>query len=240
MQRNPQNVIDESGWELIPGAYGPEHLSRISESLERIVNLQDSAVRQSDGAVYAARNVLQLVPNLPELWPARVIVQRLKDVLGPRCGLVRALYFDKPPQQTWALPWHKDLLIAIESGSPKAENYSRPRLRAGVLHTEPPIEVLQSMLTVRIHLDPTTETNGCLRVLSGSHQSGKELIIDGYPMKSIHSRPGDVLLMRPLLVHASGRSKPECQDHRRILHLEFAAHEQLPAGVRWHTFHRVD
>jgi hypothetical protein len=37
--------------------------------------------------------------------------------------------------------------------------------------------------------------------------------------------------MRPLLLHASSRSKTT--RHRRILHLEYAAFT-LPAGLAWH------
>ena len=47
---------------------------------------------------------------------------------------------------------------------------------------------------------------------------------------------GDVLLMRPLLAHNSGRSHPETTRHRRILHLEFAGLAELPDGFAWHTF----
>ena len=41
---------------------------------------------------------------------------------------------------------------------------------------------------------------------------------------------GDVLLMRPLLLHASGRSQGTRQ--RRVLHIEYAGFE-LPEELRW-------
>ncbi|MCG9895681.1 MAG: phytanoyl-CoA dioxygenase family protein, partial [Fimbriimonadaceae bacterium] len=42
--------------------------------------------------------------------------------------------------------------------------------------------------------------------------------------------PGDVLWMRPLVFHASGRAATG--SHRRVIHLEYSAAE-LPPGIEW-------
>jgi hypothetical protein len=42
---------------------------------------------------------------------------------------------------------------------------------------------------------------------------------------------GGVVLMRPLLLHAS--SPATVAGHRRVIHLEFAAAD-LPGGLEWH------
>jgi hypothetical protein len=105
-----------------------------------------------------------------------------------------------------------------------------------VFHTEPPVEVLEQMLTVRLHLDPATDRNGALSVISRSHRSGKQLDFLGLRSDLVVCDSGDVLAMRPLLVHGSGRSAPECRDHRRVLHLEFARSAKLPGNVTWHAF----
>ena len=42
---------------------------------------------------------------------------------------------------------------------------------------------------------------------------------------------GDALLMRPLLLHSSGRSTSA--RHRRVLHIEYAAFTLTP-GLNWH------
>jgi hypothetical protein len=40
--------------------------------------------------------------------------------------------------------------------------------KSGVIHVQPPAHILERMLAVRIHLDPTDDTNGALRVLPGT------------------------------------------------------------------------
>ncbi|MCA8997583.1 MAG: phytanoyl-CoA dioxygenase family protein [Planctomycetaceae bacterium] len=223
------------GWELLPSPYSPDQLQRLRDAAVKLADQQDDAVRQRDGAVYAARNVLSLCPEIVELWRTDSLVDWLSRLLGPKTGLVRALFFDKPPEQTWALPWHKDLLIAVRPFE-RVEGYSRPRLRAGVWHTEPPVEVLQQMITLRIHLDAMTLDNGPLQVLSGSHLTGKALQTSKHEPSTITSDAGDILAMRPLTVHSSGRSSPDCPSHRRVLHLEFSGMPSLPGRVEWAQF----
>ena len=43
--------------------------------------------------------------------------------------------------------------------------------KAGVTHVQPPLGVLQQMLTVRLHLDDCLDDNGPLRVVPGSHRT---------------------------------------------------------------------
>jgi ectoine hydroxylase-related dioxygenase (phytanoyl-CoA dioxygenase family) len=150
--------------------------------------------------------------------------------------LVRALFFDKPPDQTWALPWHKDLTIAVRDNQRPSRHFTKPTRKAGVPHVEAPREELDAMLTARIHLDATTEANGPLRVIPGSHRDGKTLKLGDLPPVTLYAKRGDVLLIRPLVTHCSNRSLPNTNRHRRILHLEFASGRELPGGYEWHNF----
>jgi ectoine hydroxylase-related dioxygenase (phytanoyl-CoA dioxygenase family) len=92
------------------------------------------------------------------------------------------------------------------------------------------------MLTARIHLDEVTDENGPLKVIPGSHRAGKELALGGAAPRVLHAGAGDVLLIRPLVAHCSGRALPSTPRHRRVLHLELASAGQLPDGYAWHDF----
>ncbi len=231
-------TIRETGYAMLTGVFSESELVDLREQSGQAFRGEEESIRQRSGAVYAARNVLTHWPEARGIGRHPQLKSRLIAVLGEQCGLVRGLFFDKPPEQTWSLPWHKDLLIAVREGARHSPRYSPPRPRLGVPHTEPPVEVLENMLTARIHLDSMTAHNGPLEVQPGSHRSGKRLELGAeFRPVTLHCRAGDVLLMRPLLAHASGKSLPGCQEHRRILHLEFAAEPHLPEGVEWWEYY---
>lgn len=98
-------------------------------------------------------------------------------------------------------------------------------------------DILERMVTVRVHLDRADESNGALRVLEGTHCLGRlsaERIqeLRGLLPEFLCASPaGGALLMRPLLLHASSRSSSP--QHRRVLHIEYAD-SPLPAGLEWH------
>lgn len=109
-------------------------------------------------------------------------------------------------------------------------------VKEGVPHVQPPVEVLERMQTLRLHLDDADASNGALRVLPGSHRWGR-LSAEGIggqraTIREIvcEAQVGDVLLIRPLLLHASSRAT--CDRTRRVLHIEYAA-EELPGGLKW-------
>lgn len=236
---SPIQQLAEDGFSVIAGAIAPGRVVECLEGLTAALVADESeaaAVRSSRGAVYAARNVLELWPEAAVVWRTDGLTELLRDILGPRFGLVRVLFFDKPPDRTWSLGWHKDLSIAVADNSLPSEHFSNPTLKAGVPHVIAPSKVLEKMLTLRIHLDEVTDENGPLLVVPGSQRSGKGADENPRSPVTIHAQAGDVLAMRPLLSHASGNSVAGTTRHRRILHLEFAASALLPDGYRWHTF----
>ncbi len=194
-----------------------------------------AAIKNRKGAVYAARNILSDLPDCCSIARLPILNSLLSEVLGPDFGLVRGLYFDKHPERTWSLPWHKDLTIAVKNNSLPSKEFSKPTKKSGIDHVEASQEVLESMLTLRIHLDRVTQENGPLEVAVGSHLNGKQPS-EIHESKQILVNAGDVLAMRPMLSHMSGSSDPDSKMHRRILHLEFAAKRNLPDGYAWHQF----
>lgn len=159
----------------------------------------------------------------------------VEPVLGENCFAVRGLFFDKTPDANWLVPRHQDLTIAVAKRG-EVEGFGPWSQKDGVPHVQPPREVLESMLSVRLHLDECDESNGALRVVPGSHESGK---LSAPEIAAWFQRRGEVvvpvplggaLLFRPLLIHASS---PACSPrHRRVVHLEFAACESLET-LKW-------
>lgn len=230
--------LAQDGYVLLPGVFPSEAIEQARRQWSELQSrhISDEAILTNEaGSAYGARNLLRLWPEVIELARQPALRDALCRVLGRRAGVVRALFFDKPPGHTWALPWHKDYNIAVIEHVPEGV-FTKPTTKAGVPHVLAPESVLNGMVTARIHLDRVTAENGPLRVIAGSHRfysCGEDEPRD--PV-AIHCRAGDVLLMRPLLTHASGNCRPGVAVHRRIVHLECAASPVLPHGYRWHRY----
>ncbi|MCE9607398.1 MAG: phytanoyl-CoA dioxygenase family protein [Planctomycetia bacterium] len=159
-----------------------------------------------------------------------------ESVLGPRCFVARALLFDKTERANWKVAWHQDLTITVQHRVDVAD-FGPWSVKEGIVHVQPPVEVLTRMLAVRVHLDDCHVDNGPVRVLPGSHLHGR-LTADEieawkvqHPAVECLAARGAILAFRPLLVHAS--SPARVPGHRRVVHFEFAA-DDLPAGLEWH------
>jgi ectoine hydroxylase-related dioxygenase (phytanoyl-CoA dioxygenase family) len=108
--------------------------------------------------------------------------------------------------------------------------------KAGVIYAHAPGHVLERVVALRIHLDDSTAGNGPLRVLPGTHTSGvlsdaqvHEMSLRVQPV-SCTVAAGGVVVMRPLIVHAS--SKLTNHTPRRVLHLEYAPTLDVEPGLR--------
>ncbi len=254
--RMDEHTLERDGFCLLPQAVSRETVERLLRVFGETFSDDSDGVRarSSRGYVYAARNLIQIIPEVATVWQCEPLLVFLMQHLGAqnlvedpkegslarstasRFGLVRALFFDKPPDRTWNLPWHKDTSIAVQDNSIQSAAFSRPTTKAGVPHLIACDEILQRMLTLRIHLDEVTDENGPLRVIPGSHVSSTSDGVGVDNAVTIHANIGDVLAMRPLIIHASGSSVEGTRRHRRVLHLEFAADQTLPDGVAWHDF----
>jgi Phytanoyl-CoA dioxygenase (PhyH) len=231
-------VVERDGFALLPGVFRGEQVDEILRGLTPALEApaDPEATMRSQAGVYGARNLLTLWPPVAGVWRRPPLPEVLAAVLGPGYGLVRVLFFDKPPERSWALPWHKDLTVAVRDNRLPSRHFAKPTRKAGVPHVEAPQELLEAMLTARVHLDDVTEENGPLKVIPGSHHTGKALVLDEAVPHTVLAGRGDVLLLRPLVAHSSGNAHPDTRRHRRILHLEFAGRRDLPDGYAWHDF----
>lgn len=216
------DAIEHDGFSTASGVLGDEERRELLTKLGPVSGAGRRGFLASPAVAALARSarLLDLVrPSLPsEPFP------------------VRAIYFDKSAESNWLVSWHQDLTLALRARA-DAPGFGPWSTKDGVPHAQAPVELLERMLTVRLHLDDADESNGALRVLPGSHRLGRlsheriqELRADRAEFLCAASA-GDALLMRPLLLHASGRSTSPRR--RRVLHIEYAAFT-LPSGLEWH------
>jgi Phytanoyl-CoA dioxygenase (PhyH) len=146
----------------------------------------------------------------------------------------KATLFDKSSRANWLVSWHQDTALPLRSRT-DAKGWGPWSVKAGQLYAHAPATVLERIVALRLHLDDSSADNGPLRVLPRTHRLGRlseerirQLASDLEPVECIVPA-GGVVVMRPLAVHASSRSRSEAP--RRVLHIEYACALDLGAGI---------
>lgn len=157
------------------------------------------------------------------------------ELLTSSHAAVQCTYFEKSLATNWLVAMHQDLSI------PVAKKISHPALRGwsqkeNTLFVQAPVALLQQLVAIRLHIDHCFDDDGPLRVVPGSHLQKQ---ISPAAVTSLRQTYGEVtctgtrgtaLIMRPLLLHAS--SKTRNQGKRRVLHFLFGP-RQLQYGLQW-------
>lgn len=181
------------------------------------------------------RRIEHLVPDVAALACSPQLTRIARKHLSGAQHLVRAIYFDKNPENNWFVTWHQDRTVAVSDRFDMV-GWGPWSRKADVWHVQPPLDVLENMVTIRVHLDAATTANGCLKIAPGSHRLGlipsdKVLEhIDQHKVVYCEVPAGGVVVMRPHVLHASGKSITRAP--RRVLHFEYSSF-QLPTGIQW-------
>jgi hypothetical protein len=167
-------------------------------------------------------DVLRSHPTIAKLLPP--------DPVAVQCTL-----FEKTVAKNWLVPLHQDLSIPVRERCEDI-HLSGWSHKEGILYVQPPVEVLEKLVAIRIHIDDCNRDNGALRVVPGSHDRGRISSSDIATLKTDNGeelctvKQGGALVMRPLLLHAS--SKATNPNRRRVLHFLFSS-ASLPLGLQW-------
>lgn len=181
------------------------------------------------------RRIEQQLPQVAELANSPALLSVAARHLSATPELVRAIYFDKSPGNNWFVTWHQDRTVAVSQRF-EADGWGPWSLKSGAWHVQPPLAVLQDMVTIRVHLDAATRSNGCLKIIPATHKIG--LLASDQVMASVDKEQavycetpaGGAVIMRPHILHASEKSAVNAP--RRILHFEYSSYP-LPAGITW-------
>lgn len=159
----------------------------------------------------------------------------LSPLIPPDFAAVQCTYFEKSQSRNWLVSIHQDLSIPVAHrvAHPELQGWSE---KEGSLFVQAPEALLSQMLAVRLHLDPCQPEDGALRVIPRSHLLGRISPEAAAQLRKSSEEvicaveQGGVLVMRPLLLHAS--SKSTGQGLRRVLHFLFAP-QNILYGLQW-------
>ncbi|WP_375403801.1 phytanoyl-CoA dioxygenase family protein [uncultured Sphingomonas sp.] len=176
------------------------------------------------------------IPGLNELLSTDGAVGRIAaGHLGAAAHPVRALLFDKTPGANWSLGWHQDRTIAVRERH-DVPGFGPWSIKAGIQHVEPSFDVIEAMVTLRIHLDSVPADNAPLLIAPGSHRLGRiaepdiSTIVGRCGTAVCLAERGDVWSYATSILHASAASAGYA--HRRVLQIDYAA-GALTKPLRW-------
>ena len=175
-------------------------------------------------------------PILSELLASdRSIVSLVRGILGHTAKPVRAVLFNKHPGNNWALSWHQDRTIVVRDRI-DVSGFGPWSVKAGLQHVDPPFELLERMITLRVHLDPCHSSNAPLLISPGTHRLGSikvedlARVVEQHGEMTCEAERGDAWMYSTPIVHASKAAQIPHQ--RRVLQLDFSR-DELPGGLCW-------
>ena len=218
--------FESKGFAVIPDVYGSAEV----QELRRILDSYCSKMDQSK-PVHAIRRAFERIPELNSIIWNDNMKSWLSKIAGSNYFLTKAIYFDKPAESNWFVAYHQDLSISVNKKE-EVKDYKNWTEKDGQFGVEPPLDILQNIVTFRVHLDHTDETNGALRLIPRSHKMGVRRIqeVSSETEELCEVPEGAVMLMKPLTFHASSRTTN--QNRRRVLHLEFS-NKELAKPLAW-------
>ncbi|MFL5747714.1 MAG: phytanoyl-CoA dioxygenase family protein [Niastella sp.] len=223
--------LQSDGYTIINDVFTASEITSILDTINNI-DTSGPAFRKTND-LFAIRRFVKEVPDISPL----VFNSRLRDIIiqlfGKDYFLVKSIYFDKPEQSNWFVAYHQDLTISVDQKKTCA-GFEQWTVKNDQFAVQPPIDLLENIFTIRIHLDDTDENNGALKIIPGSHRKGiyRPETIDWSKEKEVVCKVprGGIMIMQPLLLHASNRTVNN--NKRRVIHLEFSD-RQLPGGLQW-------
>jgi ectoine hydroxylase-related dioxygenase (phytanoyl-CoA dioxygenase family) len=229
--------VHERGYAIVENVFSKQELDPIISLLEKAS--RDREALQGGRELFAIRSVLSEIPALREHLKSERFYGVRIDLSYMLLHCIKSIYFNKLPAANWFVPWHQDLTINVKERI-EAEGFGQWTFKHGIHSVVPPVNILENIFTLRLHLDDTDETNGALQVIPGSHAAGilsakniSRIVANETPV-TCNVKAGSVMVMKPLLLHSSSRSisgKP-----RRVLHLEYIKQNIDPVEVLEYHF----
>lgn len=223
--------LDNKGFATVANIYSVEEIGEILDVIHNADSSKETF--RKSGEVFAIRQFLKEIPaTLPLVFNDK-LKELIKALFGDTYFVVKSIYFDKPETSNWYVSYHQDLTISVDKKI-ELKDFGPWTVKNNQFAVQPPVNVLENIFTIRIHLDNTDEENGALRVLPTSHLQGvcrPDTIDWSIVSETICCVPeGGIMLMRPLLLHSSGRTTNH--KRRRVIHIEFS-NVELPGELHW-------
>jgi len=223
--------VEKKGFAVINSVYTDDELARIISVIENIEVSGDTFRKSAD--LFAIRQFLKEVPGTLPLLLNDTLKEVISSVFGNDYFVVKSIYFYKPEASNWFVAYHQDLTISVDR-KVEINNYGPWTVKQNQFAVQPALSILENIYTIRIHLDETNQDNGALKVIPNSHSKQiyrpETIDWDTETEAICNVNKGGIMMMKPLLLHSSGRTANNSR--RRVIHIEFSS-AQLPEPLQW-------
>jgi ectoine hydroxylase-related dioxygenase (phytanoyl-CoA dioxygenase family) len=209
-------AFERNGFAIIAEVFSESNVTDL------LSHIQTASLKRSRAGI---RHALA-VPAIETLARNTKLLTLASSVLGKSATPYRATLFDKSANSNWLVAWHQDTALPFRERRER-HGWGPWSRKAGVHYAIAPPWALERVVALRVHLDDSTLENGPLRVLPGTHTWGvltdhqlQQAAADSSAVECVVGK-GGILAMRPLIVHASSKSRSDLP--RRVLHIEYAA-----------------
>jgi ectoine hydroxylase-related dioxygenase (phytanoyl-CoA dioxygenase family) len=230
LENNKSHIL-EYGFAVINAVFSQKELDEINHVLQHIDTSKENFRKSED--LFAIRQFLKEVPEIKDLVFNDNIKKVVKEIFGEKYFVVKSIYFDKPETSNWYVAYHQDLTISVDKKL-DLPDFGPWTTKKNQFAVQPPLDILENIYTIRIHLDDTDENNGALKVVPKSHAKGiyrPETIDWTVETEEIcNVEKGGIMIMKPLTLHGSNRTTNGKK--RRVIHIEFSDRE-LPEVLQW-------
>lgn len=231
MMYKHKTEILRNGFTVLNDIYTEDEVNKIAYIIDTADTSGETFRKSAD--LFAIRQFLKEVPETVPFIFNENLCNIIRQLFGEKYFVVKSIYIDKPEQSNWFVAYHQDLTISVDKKA-EVEGYGPWTVKQNQFAVQPPINVLENIYTIRIHLDDTDENNGALKVVPGSHAKGiyrPETIDWSVETETTGNvKAGGIMIMKPLLLHSSGRTTNN--NKRRVIHIELSDIE-LSQELQW-------
>jgi ectoine hydroxylase-related dioxygenase (phytanoyl-CoA dioxygenase family) len=223
--------IADKGFAVMDDVFTEIEIDRLVQVISQ-ADISKSTFRKNTH-LFAIRQFFKEIPATVSLIFTDRFINFIRKITGEEYFVVKSVYFDKPPTSNWFVAWHQDLTISVDAKK-DIVGFGPWTSKHNQYAVQPYLQILEDNFTIRIHLDDANEENGALKIIPGSHVKGicrpETIDLDRQIICPCPVKKGGIMFMKPLLLHASGRSINNLS--RRVIHIEFSR-AKLPGGLQW-------
>ncbi len=220
--------VANNGYAIVPQVLIADEIEYLLPDIQRL-----SSNRSRAGVRHLLSN-----PAVAKLATDRRMLGIAQSILGNDAFPFKATLFDKSPNSNWLITWHQDTALPLREKQ-ETPGWGPWSTKERIIYAHAPASALERVVALRLHLDSSDQENGPLRVVPGSHRHGVlsdqqvETIVGKIKHVTCLIEQGGVIVMRPLIVHAS--SKSQSDKPRRVLHIEYATPNAVAAQLQLAT-----